>query len=43
MFQKLALNFVVAVMAATSAVKGGSKLHTSMIRALFDDVGLQVA
>ena len=33
-FQKTALNFVVAVMAATSAVKGGSKLHTSMIRAL---------
>eukprot|EP00435_Cladocopium_sp_Y103_P034368 s881_g8.t2 len=31
-FQKTALNFVVAVMAATSAVKGGSKLHTSMIR-----------
>ena len=26
------LNFVVAAMAATSAVKGSSKLHTSMIR-----------
>ena len=31
-FQKTSLNFVVAVMAATSAVRGGSKLHTSMIR-----------
>ncbi|CAK9031780.1 unnamed protein product [Durusdinium trenchii] len=30
--QKAALNFVVAVMAATTAVKGGTKLHTSIIR-----------
>ncbi|CAL1160422.1 unnamed protein product [Cladocopium goreaui] len=31
-FQKAFLNFVVAAMAATSAVKGSAKLHTSMIR-----------
>ena len=30
--QKAFLNFIVAAMAATSAVKGSSKLHTSMIR-----------
>ena len=33
-FQKAFLNFVVAAMAATSAVKGSAKLHTSMIRYL---------
>ena len=32
-FTKTVLNFAVAVMAATAAVKGGTKLHTSMIRA----------
>ena len=32
--QKAFLNFIVAAMAATSAVKGNSKLHTSMIRTL---------
>lgn len=31
-FTKTVLNFAVAVMAATAAVKGGTKLHTSMIR-----------
>ncbi|CAE7817681.1 Scube1 [Symbiodinium microadriaticum] len=30
--QKVFLNFVVAAMAATAAVKGSAKLHTSMIR-----------
>ena len=30
--QKAFMNFVVAVMAATTAVKGGVKLHTSIIR-----------
>ena len=30
--QKAGLNFIVAVMAATTAVKGGTKLHTSIIR-----------
>ena len=35
-FQKAFLNFVVAAMAATSAVKGSSKLHTSMIRTFAD-------
>ena len=31
-FLKSFLNFVIAAMAATSAVKGSSKLHTSLIR-----------
>eukprot|EP00913_Durusdinium_trenchii_P023249 g21827.t1 len=31
-FQKALFNFVVAAMAATAAVKGSTKLHTSMIR-----------
>ena len=30
--QKAGLSFVVAAMAATTAVKGSAKLHTSMIR-----------
>ena len=34
--QKSVMNFVVAVMAATTAVKGGVKLHTSIIRSLDD-------
>ena len=35
-FQKAFLNFVVAAMAATSAVRGSAKLHTSMIRTFAD-------
>ena len=34
LFQKSVLGFVVAALAATSAVKGNSKLHISMIRDL---------
>lgn len=34
LIQKAFMNFVVAVMAATTAVKGGVKLHTSIIRTL---------